>query len=154
MATLGDDARSFDLGGHSLNPLTLLSCVHVRLSTEYSLTDFFDDPTVRGMSTRLRSGDKVGGNLTTTDTPETVLYGLDILDVRLEAIGDVLCYDAPRNALSPKLVDALKRCKPERRDANPADQAPRHGRHRNGRRRAGRRHVGLRCRFVTDSAGR
>ncbi|MTD54461.1 non-ribosomal peptide synthetase [Amycolatopsis pithecellobii] len=48
-----DDARFFDLGGHSLTVVALLNRIRERLAAEYTFTEFFADPTVRGMATRL-----------------------------------------------------------------------------------------------------
>ncbi|MBB5159003.1 non-ribosomal peptide synthetase [Saccharopolyspora phatthalungensis] len=57
-----DYARFFDLGGHSLNALTLLNRVRERFGAEYSLSEFFADPTVCGMASVL-AGNRMRGEL-------------------------------------------------------------------------------------------
>ncbi|MER5549375.1 MupA/Atu3671 family FMN-dependent luciferase-like monooxygenase [Streptomyces sp. NPDC002589] len=58
-----DHARFFDLGGHSLNAIVLLGRVRERLEVPYPLTEFFNDPTVAGMVTRLSGDGRVRGEL-------------------------------------------------------------------------------------------
>jgi acyl carrier protein len=48
-----DDTRFFDLGGHSVNAITLLNRVRARFDTDYSIGEFFAAPTVAGMVARL-----------------------------------------------------------------------------------------------------
>src|SRR5262249_54463316 len=48
-----DDARFFDLGGHSIKAITLLNRVRQRFGVHYPMPEFFADPTVRGMASRL-----------------------------------------------------------------------------------------------------
>ncbi|REH46881.1 acyl carrier protein [Kutzneria buriramensis] len=48
-----DDTRFFDLGGHSVNAITLLNRIRTRFDTDYPLGEFFDAPTVAGMVARL-----------------------------------------------------------------------------------------------------
>lgn len=48
-----DDTRFFDLGGHSVNAITLLNRVRTRFDTDYPIGEFFAAPTVDGMVARL-----------------------------------------------------------------------------------------------------
>jgi iturin family lipopeptide synthetase A len=52
---VGDDAAAsfFDLGGHSINAMRLLNRVRDEFDTEYSMMDFYKNPTIATMATRL-----------------------------------------------------------------------------------------------------
>jgi hypothetical protein len=50
---IGLDESFFELGGHSLTVVRLLNRVRARLGTEYSMAEFFRDPTIRGMAAKL-----------------------------------------------------------------------------------------------------
>jgi acyl carrier protein len=48
-----EDAGFFDLGGHSVNAITLLNRIREQFAVDYPMVEFFADPTVRGMVSRL-----------------------------------------------------------------------------------------------------
>ncbi|HEX6344840.1 non-ribosomal peptide synthetase/type I polyketide synthase [Umezawaea sp.] len=50
---IGLDESFFELGGHSLTVVRLLNRVRDRVGAECSMTEFFRDPTIRGMAARL-----------------------------------------------------------------------------------------------------
>jgi acyl carrier protein len=47
------DDNFFDLGGHSLLMLDLVSCVHERFGVEMSIRGFFDHPTIRALAAQV-----------------------------------------------------------------------------------------------------
>jgi iturin family lipopeptide synthetase A len=51
--SFGDDASFFDLGGHSILAITLLNRVRQRFGVAYPIAEFFAEPTVRTMASRL-----------------------------------------------------------------------------------------------------
>jgi iturin family lipopeptide synthetase A len=56
---VGDDvaaASFFDLGGHSIKAMRLLNRIRDEFTTEYSMLDFYKDPTIVAMTTRLDHG--------------------------------------------------------------------------------------------------
>ncbi|MGW1071664.1 MupA/Atu3671 family FMN-dependent luciferase-like monooxygenase [Streptomyces sp. NPDC002537] len=53
------EASFFDLGGHSITAIRLLNRVRAEFGTDYPMADFYREPTLRAMATRL-SGDDGG----------------------------------------------------------------------------------------------
>ena len=56
---VNDDAAAcsfFDLGGHSINAMRLLNRIRDEFTTEYSMLDFYKEPTIAAMTTRLDRG--------------------------------------------------------------------------------------------------
>ncbi|MCP4157000.1 MAG: AMP-binding protein, partial [bacterium] len=56
---IGINTNFFDLGGHSLNATMLLSRVQKQFNYRLQLTDFFNTPTIRGISSRIKPGARV-----------------------------------------------------------------------------------------------
>ena len=55
-----DDDNFFDIGGHSLLIADILAGVGARLGLRIPLMDFFDHPTVNGLSRHLQASISVG----------------------------------------------------------------------------------------------
>ena len=55
-SSVPDDASFFDLGGHSISAIKLLNLVRESFGRDYPMSDFFQDPTVRGMAAWLAQG--------------------------------------------------------------------------------------------------
>jgi aryl carrier-like protein len=52
---IGRTDNFFDLGGHSLVAMQLLSRVRAAFGTEVTMADFFDDPTIAGLASLLEA---------------------------------------------------------------------------------------------------
>ncbi|HYW08942.1 MAG TPA: amino acid adenylation domain-containing protein [Longimicrobium sp.] len=69
---VGVHERFFDLGGHSLSVLQLLSRIRAVLGAEVPLRDFFADPTVAGLAAVV---DRLGGESGGSEVPPLVARG-------------------------------------------------------------------------------
>jgi acyl carrier protein len=104
---IGIDSNFFDLGGHSLRATMLVSKVQKEMEFKIPLTDFFDSPTIRGLSGIMKISAAVtpARDFTIEPTAKKEYYSLSSAQKRLYLLQQMNPQNTAYNNIQPVLIE-------------------------------------------------